>query len=183
MNYLSDLLEILSAEKRLRRDLELVQALNLPDWCIAAGYVRNLVWDRLHGFAGRTPLEDVDVLIYDRSDVTEDAEKKLEERLRRISPQDKWSVKNQARMHIRNNESEYVSIEDAMKRWPETATAVGVRLDPEGGLRIIAPHGLEDLFELKLRPSSFCPDKEMFLGRVRNKRWLTTWPRLTLVDS
>ena len=29
--------------------LRAVRSLDLPDWCIAAGFVRNRVWDHLHG--------------------------------------------------------------------------------------------------------------------------------------
>src|SRR5712664_2713902 len=31
--------------------LRSVRTLDLPDWCIAAGFVRNRVWDHLHGIA------------------------------------------------------------------------------------------------------------------------------------
>mgnify|MGYP001209321069 FL=1 len=181
-NLADDLIAILTAQPNLRRDLELVRSLNLPDWCIAAGYVRNAVWDNLHRYEIRTPLDDVDILFYDRSNLSEEYEKTLEKRLKSVNPQPKWSVKNQARMHIRNNEPEYSSTEDAMKRWPETATAVGVRLTDAGRLQVIAPHGLEDLFGLNLRQSPFFKDREFFLSRVRNKGWLAIWPRLTLLD-
>ncbi|MGL4613057.1 MAG: nucleotidyltransferase family protein, partial [Shewanella sp.] len=40
----------------------------MPQWCIAAGFVRNLVWDRLHGLAPM-PLADIDVIYYCPQDV------------------------------------------------------------------------------------------------------------------
>lgn len=143
--------EMLASRVGLLRDLTLVQSLGLPHGCIAAGYVRNYVWDVLHDRRTGTPFNDVDVLYYDSSDLSEETEKKLEEALRKKHPAYHWSVKNQARMHLRNKEAPYLSVEDAMKRWPETATAVGVALDREGELRILAPHGLQDLFGLKVR--------------------------------
>ena len=36
--------------------------LSLPDSCIAAGFVRNLVWDYFHAYQEITPLNDVDVV-------------------------------------------------------------------------------------------------------------------------
>ncbi|MEE9480708.1 MAG: nucleotidyltransferase family protein, partial [Kiloniellales bacterium] len=54
------------AEDPWRMDcLAALAALALPDAWIGAGFVRNLAWDRLHGFAAATPLADVDVLIFD----------------------------------------------------------------------------------------------------------------------
>jgi len=45
--------------------LEAVAALALPDGWIGAGFLRTLVWDRLHGFAEPTPLADVDVVFFE----------------------------------------------------------------------------------------------------------------------
>lgn len=178
----SHLRDLLAARECLNRDLALVQALGLPHWCIAAGYVRNYVWDVLHERQANTPLNDVDVLYYDPSDLSEETEKVYEEHLKRQLPDYHWSVKNQARMHLRNNAEPYVSVEDAMKRWPETATAVGVTLGVQGELRIIAPHGLQDLFGLKVRQSPYFADRSYFEARVRDKNWLNIWPKLEWID-
>lgn len=139
------LIQILLANRNLFRDLEAVKSLGLPQWCIAAGYVRNCVWDDLHGFASRTPLNDVDVLYFDPTDLREEVEKTFEIALKEKVSDYNWSVKNQARMHIRNQDEPYTNVADAMKRWPETATSTGVSLDNNGNVTIIAPHGLEDL--------------------------------------
>jgi hypothetical protein len=78
----------------------------------------------------------------------EETEKEYEHTLKDQFPEYNWSVKNQARMHLRNKESPYKSVEDAMKRWPETVTAIGLSLDQKNNIKIIVPHGLNDLFEL-----------------------------------
>lgn len=46
-------------------EMKAVADLGLPQGCIAAGYIRNFVWDSQHRFSQRTPLHDVDVLYYD----------------------------------------------------------------------------------------------------------------------
>ncbi|WP_256762125.1 nucleotidyltransferase family protein [Cohnella sp. WQ 127256] len=178
-----NLKEILATHPSLMRDLELVQDLNLPNWCIAAGYVRNFVWDYLHNQESNTPLNDVDVLYYDREDETEETEKRYESRLKDKFSEYNWSIKNQARMHDRNHENRYVSVEDAMSRWPETVTAIGITLDQMNNLEIIAPYGLSDLFELKVRMSPLFRDPEYFKTRVQNKNWLKTWPKLELIEQ
>ena len=162
-------------------DLEAVKSLKLKNWFIAAGYVRNQVWDYLHNNKEKLTFEDVDIVYYDSSDTTEETDKNYEEQLRAIHSNLNWSVKNQARMHLRNNHEPYLSIDDAMRRWPETATAVGIKLTNQGRIEVIAPHGLEDLFELKLRQSTYCNDRAIFMKRIYDKRWLDRWKQLKIV--
>jgi hypothetical protein len=40
---------------------------DLPDWFVGAGAIRNTVWDYLHGYTVPTPLADVDVAFLGRS--------------------------------------------------------------------------------------------------------------------
>jgi hypothetical protein len=177
------LFSILETHGRLRRDLELVESLELPEWCIAAGYVRNFVWDFLHGYERKTQLNDVDVLYFDRSDLTEAPEKNYEQRLKRSVPEYHWSVKNQARMHLRNGHEPYESVEDAMRRWPETATAVGIALGPSGEWKVIAPYGLSDLLGMRVRRSPLFADRSYFEARIRQKNWFALWPQLEMENE
>lgn len=88
-------------------------------------------------------------------------------------------------MHQRNGDAPYRSTEDALRFWPETATAVAVRLTDNHRIETIAPYGLEDLFELRLRPTPrFESEKRaIFLQRVAEKRWLERYPLLHIPDS
>ena len=107
-------------------------------------------------------------------------DKEVEAALRVLDPSVDWSVKNQARMHLRNGDAPYASAVDAIGHWPETATAVAARQAPEGSCEIAAPFGLGDLFDLVLRPTPrFAGEKRaVYLDRVRSKGWLAIWPRL-----
>jgi hypothetical protein len=71
-----------------------------------------------------------------------------------------------------------------MAFWPETATAVAIRLH-DGALEIAAPFGLDDLFGLILRPTpAFRNDRlPAFHDRIATKRWLERWPKLSLVTD
>src|SRR5690606_17633631 len=69
----------------------------------------------------------------------------------------------------------YRSMEDAIRSFPTTATAVGVR--PEaGGLRIFAPFGLSDLFGLTVRANPAQITRAIY--EAKTSRWLALWPRL-----
>ncbi|KGB52690.1 hypothetical protein FG91_03437 [Sphingopyxis sp. LC81] len=100
--------------------------------------------------------------------------------LRLAEPSFAWSVKNQARMHIRNGDTPYSSSVDAMRYWPETATAIAARRQGLEGFEIAAPLGLDDLMNLVLRPSPhFSGEKRaIFEDRSQTKGWFTTWPLL-----
>lgn len=177
------LIQLLGEEEQIIKDLKLIRQLNLPQSYIAAGYIRNYVWDRLHGYGNRGTYNDIDVIYYDPQDVSEERDRLLEDELKRSTSNDKWSVKNQARMHIRNGESPYISTMDAVKRWPETATAVGAMLDETDQLMICAPHGLEDLFKMVVRRSPFFADQAYYLERVGKKEWDRLWPLLTIMKD
>jgi len=107
-------------------------SLGLRDWCLAAGFVRNLVWDKTHSYSSLTVLNDIDLIYFDAEDTSEDRDREIEKKLSDCSAFP-WSVKNQARMHKRNHDNPYTSTADAMSYWVEVETAVGASLAEAGG--------------------------------------------------
>jgi uncharacterized protein len=175
---------IMVDDPRRWRALGAVRSLRLPDCWIGAGFVRNAVWDRLHGDACALDASDVDVIWFDPMRADAAIDRMLEAPLRRLQPKLEWSVKNQARMHRRNCDAGYISSLDALRHWPETATAVAVRRNAADGCEIAAPYGLDDLFALVLRPTPyFQGDRHaVFRHRVRTKGWLARWHRLRMAS-
>lgn len=183
MGYQKTLQRILSADPLRMKILSTVRALPLRDGWVGAGFVRNAVWDQLHGYGQLAVSGDVDVVWFDPQCCTAEGDRRLEARLRQQLPTVDWSVKNQARMHQRNGDEPYLSTENALQYWPETATAVAVRLGNNDLIEIIAPYGLDDLFELRLRPTpGFERDKrEVYKQRLEAKQWLQRYPQLQLI--
>jgi hypothetical protein len=182
MELLAELQALIATDNERMRILHLVRELALPDCWVAAGFVRSRVWDHLHG-RSRSPLpQDIDVIWFDAGQAAAARDTSLEQILRSRENALDWSVKNQARMHERNADRPYRSAGHAMAFWPETATAVGVRLDRNGVIEVAAPFGLEDLFGLVVRPTPrFQTVKHgVYLDRVRAKQWQATWPRLRI---
>jgi hypothetical protein len=153
--------------------------LKLTDWCLSAGFVRNLVWDKLHGKRVATELNDIDLIYFDEKDLSQSREKYYERDLSSRVPAP-WSVKNQARMHIRNDDPPYKSVEDAMTYWVEVETAIGAYVRPNGDLELVAPLGLQSLFDLKVTINTKRPKPEIFSHRVEGKGWLERWPLLKI---
>ena len=85
------------------------------------------MWDYLHGRPASPINGDVDVIWFLPEQANPAEDRRLEAFLRASEPSMKWSVKNQARMHSRNGDARYISAVEAMRYWPETATAVAAR--------------------------------------------------------
>ena len=161
--------------------LTAVEATGLPDAWIAAGAVRSLVWDALHGRPPSTDWADVDVLYFDAADTTKAPEKAAEARLNALVPGVPWEVRNQARMHLKTGRPPYRDTEDGLRNFAETPTAVAVRLR-DGAVEGLAPHGLDDLFACIARPVFDTPRMAAFYrDRMAAKNWPARWPRVRIL--
>ena len=168
--------ELIAGDPWRMQVLRAVRALDLPDWAIGAGFVRSRVWDWLSGDASTTVPTDIDVLYYDTADLSPARETEFERRLNEALP-GPWSVTNQARMHVDNDEPPYASTEDALRHWLETPTAVAVRLSPDDRIDVLAPWGLEDLFTMTVRPTPSGRAKpDIYRRRIAEKKWERLWP-------
>lgn len=175
--YEDRLAKALDADSWHRECLSLVRNVLGPDYWIAAGFVRNLIWDTAYGTGTPQPEMDVDVLYFDTIDLSPETERALEKRLTEAAPHIPWQVRNQARMHERNGDRPYIGLRDAMGFWLETATGIAVRRASSGGIDILSAYGLEDLFEGVLRPTpSGVARREELEQRMAEKGWLTRWP-------
>jgi len=170
---------LIANDEDMMEVISLVNKLDLPDYLIGAGFVRNFIWDKLHCYDKVTPLNDIDVVYFDPLHIDKNLEKQYEDYLNSQKACN-WSVKNQARMHLKNSHEPYVSTLDAISHWTETATAIGVCLNKKGEVEIIAPYGIEDLVNLIIRPI-INTDLSIFRERVNNKKWLIKWPLLKVL--
>ncbi|HWX01614.1 nucleotidyltransferase family protein [Collimonas sp.] len=185
MKHADELTALLRADPERRRLIALVRTLELPDCWIAAGFVRNAVWDWLHDRPPSPLSGDVDVIWFAPCGNGAENDRQLEHRLLELDSSIAWSVKNQSRMHVRNGDAPYLCSSDAMRYWPETATAVAVRCGSHGNLELAAPFGLHDLYQAIVRPTTrFSEEKRnLFDQRLRDKRWLLHWPLLRVEEN
>jgi hypothetical protein len=182
-----DIIQIVSEDIWMMDLLRSAQALNLPDWWICAGFVRSKLWDVIHGFNERTPLPDIDLIYFDPIHTDESEEKKLEVQLKHANPHIPWSVKNEARMHIINNLPPYLSSIDAISKFPETATALGLKLDENNQIRLAAPCGIHDVIHLELKPTPYFAATQERSGiyetRLMKKNWQAIWPKIIITHT
>ncbi|ENJ2790119.1 nucleotidyltransferase family protein [Vibrio diabolicus] len=159
--------------------LKVVSQLALPQCYIAAGFVRNLVWDSLHNFDVHTPLNDVDVIYFDPDESNPDSYLLYEAQLKSCMPQLNWQVRNQAQMHIRNGDSPYTSSLDAMSYYPEKETAIAIRQTAQDKYECIAAFGFKSLFNFYVTHNPK-RSRESFENRVNSKGWLQRWSSLKI---
>lgn len=177
-----DILRVIKKDKWMMQILQTVWALHLPDWWIGAGFVRNKIFDVLHRYTKRTPLNDIDIIYFDQLHTEEKYERALQQKLRAIDKTVRWSVKNQARMHSLHHDPPYHSATEGLSRWNETATCIGIKLLGNNKLVLVAPHGIYDLTHLLIRQNPGTSDAE-YKNRLRKKQWKQRWPKLTTIEN
>jgi hypothetical protein len=168
--------------------LRAVRSLGLSSWCIGAGAVRSLVWDALHGFELPSAIDDVDVVYFDGSADGPGQDVCLEGRLLSVMPALLWEVTNQATVHhwFASHLGQVVpplgSLEEGVATWPEFATCVGVNLDNNESIGVVAPNELDDLFGLRVRHNPLRASVDTYRQRVESKRFSERWP-LVVMDA
>jgi hypothetical protein len=171
----------------LRAILERLPDVRLPNWYVGAGCVAQTVWNSLSSRDLVSGINDIDVVYFDSTDLSDDAEARKSEFVRSLFPEIPVDidVKNEARIHLWYERhfgypiEPYRSVEEAINAWPTTATAVGIRYDDDGSFAVYAPYGLNDLFGMTVRPNKVQITEEIYLTKAR--RWKAYWPGLTIV--
>lgn len=177
---MADIERIVRADDRMMGALAAAVTLDLPDWWIGAGFLRNKIWDTIEGVENLTT--DVDLVYFDKSDKAREAELIHEQLLQKIASNYDWQVRNMARMHEQNGLEPYKSTADGIKYWPETATSVAVR-QVNDELDFLYCYGTDDLLNLVARPTPLFRSGrllDVYKERMANKKWQQRWPNITI---
>ncbi len=162
---------------------------DIPDAWVGAGALRDLVWGSRYG-SGFSPerVRDVDVAFFDPDDLSRGNDDRVTERLGRRLPGVPWEARNQAAVHTWYHGTfggdpvePLTSIHDALATWPETATAVAVRLAPDDTIEISAPFGLGDLLDGVWRRNPRRVTVAQSLARLECHQPQTRWPGVTVI--
>ncbi|MFI4976589.1 MAG: nucleotidyltransferase family protein [Caulobacterales bacterium] len=170
------------------RVLGVARELDLPDWLIVSGAVYQPVLNHLTGRDADYGLKDYDLAYFDASDISYEAEDLvIRHAAEAFQPplRDMVEVRNQARVHVwfeakfGEAYSPLTCSAEALTRFVSPLFAVGVRLEADDRLSVVAPFGLEDLFGLVLRPNPIRRTQGFprACAAVRAR-----WPELTLAS-
>ena len=180
--------EIVRTGPTLMRVLTIARTLDLPDWLIFSGAVYQRVLNQLTGRDLDYGIKDYDLAYYDPSDISYEGEDAV---IRRVAaayppPLDALvEVRNQARVHLwfeGKFGEPYAPLRnsaEALQRFTSETFSVGVRLEPDDRLTVIAPFGLEDLFALRLRPN---PTRQTHGFARTAAAAKARWPELQVID-
>lgn len=182
---LKDLEEILFKNETLKEILKRLEKSNLKNYYVAAGCINQTVFNYLHNFKIDSNINDYDIVYYDK-DITYLKEDKIIKYIETLLSDlnVKLDIKNEARVHLwynkkyDDNRKPYLSLEDAIRRWGTTITCIGVRFE-NNRLKVYAPYGLDDLFNMIIRPIKLDFKKEDYLKKVN--KWQKKWPKLTVI--
>ncbi len=181
---------ILRATPQLMQVMETARTLDLPDWLIFSGAIYQPVWNHLTGRPADYGLKDYDLGYFDPADTSyegEDAVIRLVASAFDEPLSSMVEVRNQARVHLwfeGKFREPYVPLPnsaEALTRFVAPAFAVGARLETDGSMTIVAPFGLDDLFDMVLRPNPSRPRAAGWAKTVASA--LARWPELRVVEE
>ena len=190
MNTLKNKSEILDSFREnpdMMAILTIIRDLELKDSWLAAGSVRNFIWNLLSDKPAFDRETDVDVIFFD-PDVSYEETLALENKLREDFPQYQWELKNQVYMHRHSPYTPpYVNSCDAMSKYPERCTAIGLRLYADATVELFAPYGLEDILNFQVRPTPHFLENDdrmkLYQQRLSKKNWQVKWENLTFKNT
>ncbi len=180
--------KILSTNNDLMIVLERLSKSNLKNYYVGAGAINQTVFNYYHGFDSNYGIKDYDIVYFDK-DLSYEKEdiiiKNISQLLSDINID--FDIKNEARVHLWHKEKygsdiePYTSVEDAISKWFTTVTCIGVRLE-DNNLIVFAPYGLNDLFNLLIRPikQNSLLKKNYYDDKVNN--WKNRWPLLKTIE-
>ncbi|OXE35011.1 MAG: hypothetical protein CGW95_16485 [Phenylobacterium zucineum] len=186
MTHAKDLETILRRSVPLMQVLTMIRDLDIPDALVFSGAVYQRVLNARTGRDLDFGIKDYDLGYYDASDISYEAEDTVIQNVAAaFSPplRDLVEVRNQARVHLwfeAKFGEPYAPLSrtaEALTRFVSPMFAVGVRLEPDDHLTVVAPFGLEDLFNLRLRPNPhrFSPNYHRIAAAAKAR-----WPELTV---
>ena len=182
-----EILHAFSSDRNMMTILQIIYDLQLKDSWLCAGSVRNFIWNILSDKPGFDTETDVDVIFFD-PDVSYEETLAIESKLREDVPQYQWELKNQVYMHQHSpHTAPYTSSRDAMSKYPERCTALGLRLNEESALELFNPYGLEDILNFQVRPTPHFLENqdrmELYRTRLSKKNWQDKWKNLILQNT
>ncbi len=180
-------LDIIRVDHIVHQALVRARAIDLPDWLVVSGALYNAVWNRLTRKPCGFGTKDIDLFYFDEMDTSYEAEDAV------IATAEAHfagiplpvEVRNQARVHLWFEQRfghpypKLGSSADALTRFASRTHAVGVRLNADDSLGLIAPFGLDDIFSFRIVPNKAIDNRVTHQEKAaRAKRH---WPEITVI--
>lgn len=173
---------VLSSNTTLLSILQRVPELNIPNWYLAGGALSQTIWNCVSGLAPETGIRDYDLVYYNVSDVSWEAEDAVIQAGRELFADVavEVEIRNQARVHLWYEEKHgipcppHTSVEAGIDTWISTSAMLGVRTEPgTDHWSVYAPRGVSDFFSLIVRPNPILGSRKVYEEKAQ--RWRAIW--------
>ena len=177
---------IIRSDPALMRLLVCIRAIGLPQWRLVAGCLYQTVWNVVTGRPPETGIKDYDLIYFDE-DLSWAAEDKV---IRRVAEATGGcvgpvQVRNPARVHLwfetrfGTPYPRLSSADEAIRRYASVVHAIGVRLETDDRLDVVAPFGLDDVFAMVIRPNRALDNAASYDRKARRAQAI--WPEVTVL--
>jgi len=178
--------EIIRKNAEVFHVIETFSRFNLNNAYVCAGCIFQTVWNYLSGFDVNHGINDIDIIYFDGSDLSSEAENEIIHKINGFYSGIgyKLDINNEARVHLWYEKEfgfkipPYSSSEHAINTWMSTS-AIGVTYN-ENKLQVYAPYGLNDMYGKIIRPNKLLLTKEQY--EYKAKKWQSTWTDVTILD-
>jgi hypothetical protein len=178
---------IIRGDPDLMQLLASIRGVRLPQWRLVAGCLYQTVWNVLTGRDRGTGIKDYDVIYFDDSDLSWAAEDRVIHAVAAatrgcVGPVE---VRNQARVHLwfearfGTAYPRLHSADEAIRRYASIVHAIGVRLEHDDRLDVMAPFGLDDLFSMVIRPNYALENAVSHMCKALRAQAI--WPEIIVV--
>lgn len=178
---------IIRGDPDLMQLLASIRCVQLAQWRLVAGCLYQTVWNVLTGRARGTGIKDYDLIYFDDGDLSWAAEDRV---IRGVAAATRGcvgpvEVRNQARVHLwfearfGTAYPRLYSADEAIGRYASIVHAIGVRLDYDDRLDVVAPFGLDDLFSMVIRPNYALENAVSHMRKAQRAQAI--WPEVIVV--
>lgn len=185
MKYQTELFDLIREDTEFTEVFQILNQMHLPQAYICGGAIRDFVWNKQTNQTTNLRLGNIDIFYVDPGESNEQALIRQTQINQKYSKY-LWNLTNIALPQ--RHTSKLILGKDiltTLQMFPETCSAVGIACDQMQNLSLVAPYGLEDLFELKVRPTPAIQNAKDYLNyqkRLERKKWQRQWPELTLIN-
>lgn len=169
--------------------LDRLPALGLPQAALVAGALFQTVWNLRAGRDPASGIRDYDVFYFNAADLTAATEARVSAELNAACADLGVTIDacNQARVHhwyeahFGHPYAPLSSVDEGISRFLVRCTCVGLQPNVSAAPRLIAPHGLADLYAGRLARNAPFATRELFERKVASYR--ARWSQLVAVPE
>lgn len=168
--------------------LQRLADLGLAEAWLVSGSVFQTVWNVLTGRAPDYGIKDYDIFYFDGDTSWEAEDAIIRHVTAAVSDMNVLvEVRNQARVHLWYRgkfEIAYPPLQsctEGIDRFLAVVAQIGIR-PSQTTYEVYAPHGLEDIFTLTVRPNP-CPNFSAHFYEAKAAAWKARWPELKVLTA